>query len=156
MALSAYRPPISTLIQRFKYEQNPILLSWIWQNRQWFIEALQECDAIAPVPTDDCTLKSRQHDHCYRIAHLISVITDKPLVCVLARSGEQRLTTLNRRQRRSIVKKQYQKTGYTSGRICLIDDVVTTGATVARCTELLLAAGADSVNVVCLCRTPSR
>jgi ComF family protein len=37
-------------------------------------------------------------------------------------------------------------------RVVLVDDVVTTGATTAVCTEALLAAGAESARVVCLAR----
>lgn len=43
----------------------------------------------------------------------------------------------------------------TGGHIALIDDVVTTGATATAATQALLAAGADSVEVWCLARTPA-
>lgn len=40
--------------------------------------------------------------------------------------------------------------------ILLVDDVMTSGATAAACTEALLAAGADAVNVMTLARAPQR
>jgi ComF family protein len=39
-------------------------------------------------------------------------------------------------------------------RVCLIDDLVTTGATVGACAAALMAAGAGGVAVLCLARTP--
>lgn len=43
----------------------------------------------------------------------------------------------------------------SGGHIALVDDVVTTGATATAATQVLLAAGADSVEVWCLARTPA-
>jgi len=39
-------------------------------------------------------------------------------------------------------------------RVLLVDDVLTTGATAAACTEVLLAAGATSVDVLVAARVP--
>jgi predicted amidophosphoribosyltransferase len=40
-------------------------------------------------------------------------------------------------------------------RLTLVDDVVTTGATVGELSRLLLRAGAQRVSVLCLARTPN-
>ncbi|WP_312240482.1 phosphoribosyltransferase family protein, partial [Pantoea sp.] len=61
---------------------------------------------------------------------------------------------LNARQRRRNLRAAFRLEMAVQGRhIALIDDVVTTGTTVAEITRLLLAHGAASVQIWCLCRT---
>ncbi|MGR5096217.1 ComF family protein [Vibrio maritimus] len=38
--------------------------------------------------------------------------------------------------------------------VAIIDDVVTTGATVRHLSELLLEVGVEKIDIYCLCRTP--
>lgn len=56
-------------------------------------------------------------------------------------------------ERRENVRGAFRVRGSVRGRhVLLVDDVYTTGATVTECTEVLLAAGAESVRVVTLAR----
>jgi len=60
---------------------------------------------------------------------------------------------LSPEERRENVRGAFCVQGDVRGRhIVLVDDVYTTGATVAECSEVLLAAGAESVRVVTLAR----
>ena len=63
-------------------------------------------------------------------------------------------THLTPQQRRVNVRGAFRAVGQIRGlQMVLVDDVYTTGATVAECTEVLLRAGAASVRVVTLART---
>ncbi|MEZ2348103.1 ComF family protein [Terriglobus sp. RCC_193] len=60
-------------------------------------------------------------------------------------------------ERRENVRGAFRVRGAVRGRhVLLVDDVYTTGATVTECTEVLLAAGAESVRVVTLARAGSQ
>ena len=60
---------------------------------------------------------------------------------------------LSARERQSNLKKAFKVTGDVKDKsILLIDDVVTTGATVTECSKVLLKAGAKKVSVVALAR----
>lgn len=62
--------------------------------------------------------------------------------------------SLNARQRRQNLKNAFQLEFAVQGlHIALVDDVVTTGSTVAEISRLLLRNGAATVQVWCLCRT---
>jgi len=61
---------------------------------------------------------------------------------------------LNARQRRTNLHGAFRLEIAVAGRhIALLDDVITTGSTVGEISRLLLAQGAASVQVWCLCRT---
>jgi competence protein ComFC len=55
--------------------------------------------------------------------------------------------------RRANVAGAYRARGRVQGRVLLIDDVFTTGATMSACAETLLGAGAREVHALSLCRT---
>jgi len=60
---------------------------------------------------------------------------------------------LSAKERAANVKKAFACTGRVSGmNVLLIDDVMTTGATVNSCSRQLLRAGAESVHVLTLAR----
>ena len=42
----------------------------------------------------------------------------------------------------------------SAGRVLLVDDVITTGATVRECSKMLMKAGAQEVTVLALARAP--
>jgi ComF family protein len=64
---------------------------------------------------------------------------------------------LSPEERRENVRGAFRVRGSVRGRhVLLVDDVYTTGATVTECSEVLLAAGAESVRVVTLARAGSQ
>lgn len=64
-------------------------------------------------------------------------------------------TGLSRRQRRANVRNSFGCTRRLPGdTVLLVDDVMTTGATADACAQKLVAAGATSVSVLTLARTP--
>ena len=60
---------------------------------------------------------------------------------------------LSARERKSNLTKAFQATGDLRDKsLLLIDDVVTTGATVTECSRILLKAGAKKISVLALAR----
>ena len=70
---------------------------------------------------------------------------------VVRTTGDQ--VELSAAQRRANVAGAYKARGPLRGRILLIDDVFTTGATMSACAGALLSAGANEVHALSLCRT---
>jgi competence protein ComFC len=60
---------------------------------------------------------------------------------------------LSAAERRANVSGAFEAKGRIRGRVLLIDDVFTTGATMSSCAEALLRAGAEEVHALSLCRT---
>jgi ComF family protein len=71
-----------------------------------------------------------------------------------APASRRRPASLNARLRRQNLKNAFQLEFAVQGlHIAIVDDVVTTGSTVAEISRLLLRNGAATVQVWCICRT---
>jgi ComF family protein len=112
--------------------------------------AYRQADLILAVPLHAARLRERGYNQAQLIADQLGRIMGKPCPAgVLARAkhtGSQ--TALNRQQRRENVRdifrvRRPQEVRDTS--VILVDDVLTTGATIGSCGQALLSAGAASV-----------
>ncbi len=116
-----------------------------------------DCDVVIPVPLHPRRLWWRGFNQAALLAMTISRRLDKPLdLDALMRS---RMTTPQTSQdhdaRRRNVRRAFSvaRPARIKGlRILLIDDVMTTGATVDECARVLIAAGAARVEVLTLAR----
>lgn len=110
----------------------------------------REIDVIVPVPSSPSRIRQRGFDHTKELANELSLITGIENKQILYRQKFNRQVGQNREKRLSQAKKQYKVSGNSNGKILLIDDVVTTGATVAACASLIKRAGANQVVVAAL------
>lgn len=127
----------------------------------WMIRAagsvLQEADLIIPVPLHRWRLLKRRYNQSALLAQAIGKQMGKA-VCV---DGLMRIRStpsqgqFNRKQRYTNIAKAFalrEGTDVKGKTITLVDDVLTSGATVNECSKVLLSAGAASVHVVTLAR----
>ncbi len=102
------------------------------------------CDLLVPIPIHKKRLRKRGFNQSEIIARGASQVMGIPLASnILRRSGHQiSQTSMGRYERFENVKDNFQLTpkppDVNGKRILLVDDVVTTGATLEACSEILL------------------
>jgi ComF family protein len=112
-----------------------------------------DADVITFVPGDRDRGLARGHVPAEALARGLSAAWALPAAELLRRRpGSLRQRDLPRAKRRSNVALAFSPRRAARGRICLVDDVYTTGATAASCARELRRAGARRVDVVCLAR----
>jgi len=154
-----YGAPISRLIAHFKYSGKLAygrLLSGELL-RRLRLEASLDADLLMPVPLHWRRRWARGFNQAEIIGDELSRALHLPLQTrwltrVRPTPPQQ---SLSANERRKNLRSAFVLRASVLGlRIALIDDVVTTGATVSEISQLLLNAGARSVQAWCLARTP--
>lgn len=144
----------------FKYQQAPYLSApagrWLARaGREYY--AWSDYDLIVPVPLHHRKKRERGFNQSELLARRLSRLTRLPLAgrkfvrCRYTRTQ----TRLNPKEREKNVKGAFRVTDdkyFRERRLLLIDDVLTTGATVNECARVLIKAGAGRVDVLTLAR----
>ena len=120
---------------------------------------LQQADLIVPVPLQWTRLFRRRFNQAALLALAVGRLAGKPVVpdLLVRRRRTRKLGHLGPKERRRMVAGAF---GIRRGaapriearRVVLIDDVLTTAATVNGCAQALLAGGAAAVDVLTLAR----
>jgi len=155
-----YAAPIDTLINQFKNHTNLVngkVLSHVMA-KSYIADHLILPDFWLPVPLHKSRLKTRGFNQAFEIATTLADITERPINSRLCRrifhTPDQK--RLNFADRQSNIRKAFILDETLSGEtIGIVDDVITTTATVSEISRLLLQNGAGEVQVVALARTPS-
>jgi ComF family protein len=104
---------------------------------------------IVNVPTAPTRVRQRGFDHTKHTAKEVAKLTKFPYHSLLVRINSSRQVGASREQRNKQVIGAYRVTSQNSfvgKNVLLIDDVVTTGATLSECVKVLRAAGAKRVD----------
>ena len=151
---------ISKLVQAFKYNNSKYLfkplsfyMANIYKNNDF------NCDFIVPVPLSKENYTERGYNQSLLIAEHLAKLTNKPLLekSLIRVKDTDTQTNLTRKERNENLKDAFKVTkrkDIKDKNILLIDDVLTTGATVNNCCYKILNAGAKSVFVATVARTP--
>jgi ComF family protein len=134
------------------------LAAWMHRAADEFISA---ADFLVPVPLHRWRLFKRRYNQSSLLAHALGRLAGKPVLPHLLRriratpsQGHRK-----RKERQENVRGAFAITGHeqiAGKNIVLVDDVLTTGATVEECSRVLLDAGAARVDVLVLSRVKSR
>lgn len=113
---------------------------------------IPKSDLIIPVPLHLKRLREREFNQTALIGHYLSKeLKIQLIVSNLIKTRETPPQTfLNKKERLRNVKKAFSAHGISGADILLIDDVITSGATVRECSEALINSAAKSVTVVAL------
>lgn len=143
-----YEGDIALLIQRFKYSANlragHILGTLI-------TPYVDFCDLMIPVPQHPTRARQRGFDHTLWLARHLGC----PLGQALRIKHTPTLRGATRRQRKRYVKGAFQlQTDVVHRQVTLLDDVMTTAATLNELAMLCRRHGAHDVRVLTIARTP--
>ena len=119
---------------------------------------VDKIDCIVPVPISKKKLRARTFNQSEEIAKGLKTVVNVPIVTNwLKRKNSLKSQTLSNRYQRSInVKEEYylnKKKTIENKRLLILDDVVTTGATLQSCLEALDSNKNKSIYVVALAAT---
>ena len=126
--------------------------------RDALLESVISFDLIAWAPLGRKRLRRRGYDQARLLAECLSSLFEIPCPQLLVKTVENppQSGTKTAEQRRANVSGIYRVTDpvlVRDQRVLLVDDIVTTGATLSECARVLKSAGAKSVSAVTLARS---
>lgn len=158
VAGGAYAGSLSAAIRRFKYQRSPQLSgplsSWLAPR---IAAAVPPGLCWVPVPLHPERLAERGYNQAALLAAGLArrlAGTARPRLLFRTR-GTAHQARLSRSERQRNVRDAFSLHGRPPARVILVDDVVTTGATVRGCVEVLGRAGVAVVAIVTLARAES-
>ena len=157
-ALAPFNPPVQRLVHMLKYQGRSLVGRILGEALGEALkrEALAaEGPEIVPVPLHGSRRRERGYNQSAIIAHAVGGVLGLPVQeGVLQRTRPTKTqTALDLPGRMANVKGVFRvrRAGAILGRpVLLVDDVITTGATVNACTDALLGAGAADVSVAAI------
>jgi ComF family protein len=152
-----YSPPLSICIHDFKYRKQRSLgrAFGVLLHEQAVLASLG-VDALLPVPLHPSRLRERTYNQSDEIARSIAHLSGVRLLAdatrrVVATPSQAALGTVERaRNVRGAFRLKHTVSGL---RIAIVDDVITTGATMDSLARVLLTGGATSVSAWAVART---
>ncbi|MCE5270713.1 double zinc ribbon domain-containing protein [bacterium] len=152
--------PAPELVHAFKYRRRVSLASGLAEltlSHPGCIEVLERADLLAPVPLHLWRRLRRGYNQSERYAAALAALSDKRVESRLLRRVRRTRsqTRLDPQQRKLNVEGAFKVRDRTlvEGRsVCIIDDVMTTGATAGACAAALKDAGAEWVAALTFAR----
>lgn len=154
-----YRAEAAELMLRFKLDGAKYLASFfaVHMADVYFREGWA-CDAVCYVPMRKRDSFARGYNQAKLLAHTVSGFIGVPVADALRKIKKaRRQSALHYSERQENVRGVYEAVkdpAVTGRKVLLIDDILTTGATVSACAAALKAAGAESVYALTACSVP--
>lgn len=114
-----------------------------------------DVELICHIPSHPVRTLRRGWPAAASLARVVGRELGLPVRTLLKRRGLRRQTGRSRAERAALPRRAFRAAGSVRGRrLLIVDDVTTTGTTLSRAAEALLAAGADSVFCAAMAVTP--
>ena len=153
VALLAYEGAGRELVARLKYRNHRRALPGLARAAVAGV-ARDELDVVTWAPTTAARRRRRGFDQAELLARRVAAELRLPCAALLARRPGTAQTGLDAAARWRAP--AFVARRPVDGRVLLVDDVVTTGATVAAAASVLREAGARAVTVLAMARTPAK
>lgn len=154
-------PPADRIVHQLKYRGWSALAGVMAEAMVAAVltsDVARQAALVMPVPTTATRLRERGYNQAELIARAIAEKLKRPCINLLERSGSKSTqTTLQPAARGANVAGAFRprpetRELVTNAHILIVDDVLTTGATIIECTQTLLAAGAGGASVITFAR----
>lgn len=157
-----YEDPLPTLVGSMKFQSKLNLVRLLGE---LLADALKDESrrpgwqppaAILPVPLHPQRLRSRGYNQALELARVVSRRLAIPVDsgCCQRRRPTQAQAELNERRRLTNIRGAFEVTSEVPRQLAILDDVVTTGATVSELARVLKRAGCEQIDIWALARTP--
>lgn len=153
---AAYKDLARALVKSLKFDQKreaaQIMAELLSETLPYFANS----PTVTYVPTSPTRRRARGFDHAQLIAKDLARLRGWPLVALLERHGKLRQLGNKREIRKTQLAGMFRVVNCSfvpESHILLVDDVVTTGATIETCAKELLRAGASQVDVAAFAYT---
>lgn len=146
LAMTKYNGPIGRAVRRAKgAPDRDVGLAIAALFGRTFGSIVRGADAIVPVPSGPFRIMTRGFSLPHLLADALSARSGVPCTPALAARSTPRLAGMDRRERALAVHGRHAAIRGVHGRVLLVDDVVTSGATLRDAARVLQAAGATEV-----------
>ena len=156
---TTYKGGPKLLIKAYKFEEKRAAAARIAELIDESLPYFPDPPLVAFVPTVTSHRRARGFDHAEYIARELAKGRDWHYARLLHRTSQVRQLGATREQRQSQLKGLFRpinKQLIKNRHILLVDDVITTGATVGECARVLYKNGAAKVDVAAFARTPEK
>ncbi len=157
-AVTYYEEPVRTLLHRLKYRYDTTAVGPLLKiGRSFDISPFESCDIIVPVPLHRQRLQDRGMNQALVLARLLfadaqSRILPGILVKKLRTPSQTACDGAGRRRNLRGAFALADNVNIRNKKICLVDDIYTTGTTVSECAQTLMQAKAAEVLVLTFAR----
>ena len=153
-----YAGSCAQLIKQFKFNQQLCVGDYFaHQLYDWFVGNIQRnhYDAIIPMPLSTARIRQRGYNQAYELLRVIKRKTDIPIdIASVTRSkATVALSSLNLAERQVAIKGAFSLSNINYQTVLLVDDVMTTGASLNELAKTLIKqGGVKQCDVVTLAR----
>lgn len=158
LALGMYAFPLDRLLPRFKFHADLAAGRELAHLLATAAHHAERPQALVPVPLHPQRLRERGYNQALELARPVARTLDLPLLPhalqrLRATAAQSQLSATARRRN---VRGAFAASTHAAlpAHVALIDDVMTTGATLAECSRVLLRAGAQRVDLWVVARAP--
>lgn len=159
-AIAAYEGPIVEILHKCKYGRNRASLGVLSELMRLSKEEWRDVDGVVPVPLHWTRYLKRGYNHADLLAAIVARDLEKPLLrrAIIRRERRSRQVGKSFQERKGNLKGAFGHPRFLASivrdkNILLVDDVVTSGATVSECAKILKKAGAARIDVLALAKT---